>query len=96
VEDILRGAHNSIAERLVALVRQVGAQPEITLTGGVTKNCGMVRALEERLGSKLNVSPHSEYAGAVGAALLGLERWRRLADQAPRDSFERCEGASPA
>ena len=95
VEDILRGAHNSIAERLVALVRQVGAQPEITLTGGVTKNCGMVRALEERLGSKLNVSPHSEYAGALGAALLGRERWLRLADRAPRASLQSCEGASP-
>ncbi len=37
-QDILRGVHNSIAERLAALVRQVGAQPEITLTGGVSKN----------------------------------------------------------
>ncbi|MBI2956178.1 MAG: 2-hydroxyglutaryl-CoA dehydratase [Acidobacteria bacterium] len=78
VEDILRGAHNSIAERLVALVRQVGAQPEITLTGGVTKNAGMVRALEERLGVRLNVSVHSEYAGALGAALLARQRWQRL------------------
>lgn len=80
VEDILRGAHNSIAERLVALVHQVGAQPEITLTGGVTKNSGMVRALEERLGVKLNVSPESEYAGAIGAALLARQRWQRLQD----------------
>lgn len=78
VEDILRGAHNSIAERLVALVRQVGAQPEITLTGGVTRNRGLVRALEERLGAKLNTSPHSEYAGALGAALLARQRWLRL------------------
>ncbi|MFQ5776740.1 MAG: acyl-CoA dehydratase activase [Terriglobia bacterium] len=81
IEDILRGAHNSIAERLVALVRQVGANPEITLTGGVTKNRGLVGALEERLGTKLNVSPHSDYAGALGAALLARQRWQRL--QAP-------------
>jgi activator of 2-hydroxyglutaryl-CoA dehydratase len=74
MEDILRGAHNSIAERLVALVRQVGAQMEITLTGGVTKNTGMVRSLEERLGMRLNVSPESEYAGALGAALLARQR----------------------
>ena len=78
VEDILRGAHLSIAERLVALVRQVGAHPEITLTGGVTKNIGMVRALEERLRTRLNVSPHSEYAGALGAAQLARQRWQRL------------------
>lgn len=79
VEDILRGVHNSIAERLVALVRQVGAQPEITLTGGVTKNIGMVRALEERLGARLNVHADSEYAGALGAALLARQRWLRRA-----------------
>jgi predicted CoA-substrate-specific enzyme activase len=78
VEDILRGAHNSIAERLVALVRQVGAQAEITLTGGVTKNVGMVRALEERLGLRLNVSPDSAFAGALGAALLARRRWQQL------------------
>jgi predicted CoA-substrate-specific enzyme activase len=77
IEDILRGAHNSIAERVVALIRQVGAQPEITLTGGVTKNSGMVRALEERLGVSVNVSPDSEYAGALGAALLAAQRWQR-------------------
>jgi len=83
VEDILRGMHNAIAERLVALVRQVGAQPEITLTGGVTKNIGMVRALEERLGVSLNVSPESEYAGALGAALLARNRWLRLQQTKP-------------
>ncbi len=82
VEDILRGVHNSIAERLAALVRQVGAQPEITLTGGVSKNTGMVRALEQRLGVTLNVSPESEYAGALGAALLARQRWQRLQDAA--------------
>jgi predicted CoA-substrate-specific enzyme activase len=80
VEDILRGAHNSIAERVVALVRQVGAQPEVTITGGVTRNVGMVAALEERLGSHVNVSPDSEHAGALGAAILARQRWQRLQD----------------
>ncbi|MBI4467406.1 MAG: 2-hydroxyglutaryl-CoA dehydratase [Acidobacteria bacterium] len=96
VEDILRGAHNSIGERLVALVRQVGAHPEITLTGGVTKNRGMVRALEERLGVQLNVSPHSDYAGALGAALLARQRWLRLQESAARGRLQSCEGAQTA
>jgi predicted CoA-substrate-specific enzyme activase len=90
VEDILRGAHNSIAERLIALVRQVGAQPEITLTGGVTKNIGMVRALEERLGMKFNLSPHSPYAGALGAALLARQRWSRLGEKDCRGCAQDC------
>jgi len=82
VEDILRGAHNSIAERIVALLRQVGVEPEITLTGGVTKNSGMVRALEERLQARVNVSKDAEFAGAIGAALLGGSRHERLARHA--------------
>lgn len=82
VEDILRGAHNSISERIVALLRQVGIAPEVTLTGGVTKNLGMVDALEERLQFRLNVSPQAEFAGAIGAALLGL---RRLNGRGPRN-----------
>jgi activator of 2-hydroxyglutaryl-CoA dehydratase len=32
------------------LIRRVGIEPEVTFTGGVSKNIGMVRALEEKLG----------------------------------------------
>ncbi|MFQ5798553.1 MAG: acyl-CoA dehydratase activase, partial [Bacteroidota bacterium] len=35
VEDILMGAHLSISDRIVALVRQVGIDGEVTLTGGI-------------------------------------------------------------
>jgi predicted CoA-substrate-specific enzyme activase len=84
VEDILRGAHNSIAERIVALLRQVGAQPDVTLTGGVAKNVGMVRAIEERLGLPLQVPADAEFAGAFGAAIFGAERLaKRLATARP-------------
>jgi len=93
VEDILAGAHTSIAERLVALVRQVGAQPEITLTGGVSKNAGLVRALEERLGVKLNVSRNSEFAGALGAALLARARWQRLTGAVASARVQSCEAS---
>ncbi len=74
IEEILRGVHGSIASRTLALARRVGIEPEITFTGGVSKNLGMVRCLEERLGFRLNVSPLSQHIGALGAALYGLER----------------------
>ena len=74
VEDIVQGAHKSITDRIVALLRQVGIENEITLTGGVTKNVGMIKALEEKLEAPLNVSADSEFAGAIGAALLGIMR----------------------
>ena len=76
VDDILAGVHGAIAARTVALVRRVGVETEVTFTGGVSKNVGMVRALEERLGVAVNVSSDSHYTGALGAAIFALERLR--------------------
>ena len=74
VEDILGGVMSAIAARTVALVRRVGIEPEVTFTGGVSRNVGMVRALEEKLGLRVNVSADSPFMGALGAALYALER----------------------
>ena len=74
VEDILGGVHSAIAARTISLVRRVGIEPEVTFTGGVSLNIGMVRALEEKLGMKVNVSPDSHYVGALGASIFALER----------------------
>ena len=73
-EDILGGVHSAIAARTISLIRRVGIEPEVTFTGGVSKNIGMVRALEEKLGLKLNVSPDSHFVGALGASIFALER----------------------
>jgi activator of 2-hydroxyglutaryl-CoA dehydratase len=74
VEDILGGVHKAIATRTMSLVRRVGVEAEITFTGGVSRNVGMVRALEEVLGQRINVSPDGHYMGALGAALFAVER----------------------
>jgi len=73
VEDILWGVHQSIAARAIGLLRRVGIAKEITFTGGVARNVGMIKALEEKLGTKLNVSEESHYMGALGAALFALD-----------------------
>jgi predicted CoA-substrate-specific enzyme activase len=73
-EDILGGVHLAIARRTLSLARRVPIQPDITLTGGVARNLGMVRALEEILGAKLQVSPDAHFMGAIGAALFALEK----------------------
>ncbi len=74
VADILGGVHKAIATRTMALVRRVGVEDEVTFTGGVARNVGMVRALEAVLGRPLNVSPDAHFMGALGAALFALER----------------------
>ncbi len=73
-EDILGGVHSAIAARTISLVRRVGIEEEVTFTGGVSLNIGMVRALEDKLGMKLNVSPESHFTGALGASLFAQER----------------------
>jgi predicted CoA-substrate-specific enzyme activase len=73
-EDIMGGVHLAIAKRTLSLARRLTIEPEITMTGGVARNIGMVRALETVLGSKMNVSPDAHFMGAVGAALFALEK----------------------
>jgi predicted CoA-substrate-specific enzyme activase len=73
IQDILWGVHQSIASRSSALLRRVGVEQEVTFTGGVTRNVAMIKALEERLEIKLNISDDSHYMGALGAALFALD-----------------------
>ena len=73
-EDILRGVHLAIARRTVSLARRVPLEADITMTGGVARNIGMVKALEEVLDVKLQVSPDAHFVGAIGAALFALEK----------------------
>jgi activator of 2-hydroxyglutaryl-CoA dehydratase len=72
-EVIIRGLHDAIADRILGLVRRVGVEEQVALTGGVAKNEGVVRALEERLAIKLFVPPEPQIIGALGAALLARE-----------------------
>ncbi len=78
LEDILMGMHLAIAARTVSLVRRIGMNQQVTFTGGVSRNRGMVHALEEALETPLNVSEESQYMGAIGAALFALERARTV------------------
>ena len=73
-KDILAGLHASIVNRSYSLMQRVGIDPEVTFTGGVSRNEGMVLALRHRLGQPVNVSPLSQFMGAIGAALIGRDK----------------------
>jgi (R)-2-hydroxyacyl-CoA dehydratese activating ATPase len=76
VEDILRGIHESLADRAGALLRRVGMQQQLTVIGGVVCQAGLVAALQQRLKVAVSVPENPEYVCALGAALLGLTRLR--------------------
>jgi (R)-2-hydroxyacyl-CoA dehydratese activating ATPase len=78
VENILRGIHDSLADRALSLLKRVGLDAEVTLIGGVALQGGMVAALREKLGVTVNVPERPELTAALGAALLGLQRYRKL------------------
>ena len=67
VKEIIRGIHDSIAERTSSLVKRVGLAKDVVMTGGVAKNIGVVRSLEERLGVSLHI-PDERKCGRFEAA----------------------------
>lgn len=78
VENIMRGVHISLASRALALIKRAGLEDEVTFVGGVARQKGMVRALEDTLKRKVNVDAEPEMAGALGAALLALRRLEKI------------------
>jgi predicted CoA-substrate-specific enzyme activase len=96
VPDILGGVHSAIAARTIALVRRVGIEPEVTFTGGVTRNVGMVKAIEEKLGFPINVSEDAHFIGAIGGALFALERAQAAALLAQNTVSQSAAVSSPA
>jgi predicted CoA-substrate-specific enzyme activase len=82
LEDILKGAMISIASRAQALLKRVGVEQEVTLSGAIGLNPGMRMALEECLEQRVNF--HAElgpFAGAMGAAALACSRLTSLRRQ---------------
>ncbi len=73
-EDIARGIHAAVADRVAALAERVGIVPPVVMTGGVAKNPGARKALEERFGLSLLVPAEPQTAGALGAALIAREK----------------------
>ena len=74
VEDILRGIHESLADRAGSLLKRVEMKSDLTLIGGVAKQAGMVKAIEDRLHVRVHVPPDCDFVCALGAGLLGLKR----------------------
>jgi (R)-2-hydroxyacyl-CoA dehydratese activating ATPase len=73
-EEIVRGIHRAIVGRIWTMVRSLGVRGELTMSGGVAKNPGVVSMLEEKLGRAVLVPPEPQAVGALGAALIARER----------------------
>jgi predicted CoA-substrate-specific enzyme activase len=73
IEDIVAGLHDAVAGRVARMVKKLKIEPDMVFTGGVAKNAGVVKALEENLGCKVFVPEEPLLTGASGAALLAKD-----------------------
>jgi predicted CoA-substrate-specific enzyme activase len=73
VEDILAGLYEAMVSRVAGLVRRLGVEAEVVLTGGVAQNKGIIKALKEALDCEVSVPGDPLLTGALGAALLGKD-----------------------
>lgn len=61
-----------MAHRVASLLKRIGVQEDFAITGGIAKNIGVVKRLEDILGVKaLKPKLDTQIAGALGGALFG-------------------------
>jgi benzoyl-CoA reductase subunit D len=85
--DILRGIHESMADRLLKLLKSIGVnQGVVMMTGGLALDVGLVKAIQDGMNKQhMNtwVATHADsmFAGAIGAALWGAFRYGKLKER---------------
>jgi benzoyl-CoA reductase subunit A len=71
--DILAGVCEAIVKRIYPLMQRVGIEEDFAISGGVAKNVGVVRRLEEKLGFKAHIAFDPQIVGALGAAIFARD-----------------------
>lgn len=70
---IVAGIHEAIAARISGMVQRLVLRDQVVMTGGVARNAGMARMLEEKLNRRILILPEAQITGAIGAALIAQE-----------------------
>ena len=86
IPNILKGIHQSMAGRYLRLVVSAGIRDVLLVTGGLSADEGLLAALQEAAAEQkvliqFRTHPQSILAGAIGAALWGAFRARKLAER---------------
>ena len=68
----------AMSHRVVSLVERLGVEKEFGVTGGIAKNEGILKRLEDELGVKAAKTEYNtQIAGALGAALFAKALYER-------------------
>jgi predicted CoA-substrate-specific enzyme activase len=69
-KDIIRALNKSVSSKTVSLLDRLGRCSKYMMTGGVAKNSGVVREIENKIGEKVVIPSEPQIIGALGAALI--------------------------
>lgn len=75
--DMARAIHDAIADRITSMVRRVGIEHKIALIGGVARNVGFVKSLNEDLETEVIIPDSPEFISSLGAAVIATDNSRR-------------------
>jgi benzoyl-CoA reductase subunit D len=83
IPNILKGIHQSMAGRYLRLLTSAGAKGVALVTGGLAADVGLMAALreaavEQKAALEVRAHDRSALAGAIGAAMWGAFRARKL------------------
>jgi activator of 2-hydroxyglutaryl-CoA dehydratase len=71
-EEIVGGVALSLAVKISSLAARAGLRTPAVLSGGLAESAGIRRALSQVLNVEVQFLPQGLYAGAIGAACIGL------------------------
>jgi predicted CoA-substrate-specific enzyme activase len=71
-KDIIHALNKSVASKGIVLLDRVGRKGKYMMTGGVAKNKGVVREIENKIEDKIQIPNEPQIIGALGAAILAL------------------------
>lgn len=77
-EDIALGVLHSIAQRISSQYSKLRPTrgEEVLFTGGLSKSATFVTVLEQYVAAPVKRDPLSQFAGAIGAAQIGIKKLR--------------------
>jgi bzd-type benzoyl-CoA reductase Q subunit len=72
---VLAAYCSAMAHRVVGLLERIGIEKDFTITGGISKNVGVVSRLLKELGGieAIPLKPDAQIAGALGASLFARD-----------------------
>ncbi len=71
--DIIAGIHGSMSVRIVGLAKRIGIKGDVALCGGVAKNVGFAKSMEDDIGSTVLIPEEPQIVAALGAARVAQD-----------------------